>query len=336
MGRSSGTPVVVQAASSHQYYGFYLQGLERALGGMRLRLSRSVSPAPAQVVSGIGLEVEGRRIWIGAGDNALIEDEPLEWCDVYGVVNVTAEQLDRSPKLVPIGPGFGIRWGSLAHTVAYVARAALAMRSGPRATAARLQGSIGYHRDRLPIERYDRVRPGEADYAFAVATLWDHTRRPPPARARFIQAAHAVEGVRFEGGFVPQGDTASEVDPALLATERYPLDRYLDHVQRSVCAFNTPAVWNCLGWKLGENLALGKAIVTTELGRELPAPLEHGTHVHVVDDDVDAMAEAIALLSRDDDYRRRLEANARAYWDEWLAPPRIARRLLEAAATRRP
>lgn len=319
----------LQPASSHQYYGFYLQGFEQVLGRAKLRFAGTTSPAPAQAVSGIGIEVEGRRIWIGAGDNALIEEEPLAWCDVYGVVNVLPHQLEASPKLVPIGPSFGIRWGSAAHTAAYVARAALAARQGPRTALARLQGSLSYHRDRLPLAAYDEPARSEDRYVFYAATYWMHDRPPPPARAHFIEAAKRIGPIRFEGGFAPSGRSAGAVDPALLAPRSYPLEEYLAKLRASACTFNTPAVWDCLGWKLGENLALGKAIITTPLERVLPEPFVHGTHVHVVPDDVDAMAEAIERVATDAEYRTTLERGARAYWDRWLRPDRVARRLLE-------
>lgn len=323
--------IVVQPRSSHQYYGFYLAGLLEVLGPRPLRFRGATSPAPAQAVSGIGIEVDGRRIWIGAGDNALIEDEPLEWCDVYGVVNVRPDQLETSSKLVPIGPSFGIRWSTRAATARYVLRAALAQRSGPRATAARLQGSLGYHRDRLPLERYAPAAAATGDEVFYAATYWLHDRPPPPARARFIEAAQRAQGIRFEGGFVSRRGVPDDLDAGLLAPRPYPLDEYLERQARSLCTFNTPAVWDCLGWKLGENLAMGKAVITTPLARCLPSPLVHGVHVHQVDDDVDQMVAAIEAIASDATYRSMLERNARAYWDEWLAPARVARRLLEHA-----
>jgi glycosyltransferase involved in cell wall biosynthesis len=106
---------------------------------------------------------------------------------------------------------------------------------------------------------------------------------------------------------------------------------YLPRVQRSMVAFNTPAVHGCHGWKLGEYLALGKAIVTTPLLRALPAPLVHGEHAHIVDGSVESLCEAITLLREDRGYRMRLERGARAYFDQYLAPRRVIERLIEAA-----
>jgi glycosyltransferase involved in cell wall biosynthesis len=93
-------------------------------------------------------------------------------------------------------------------------------------------------------------------------------------------------------------------------------------------AFNNPAVHGCLGWKLGEFLAMGKAIVSLPIERVLPAPLEHGVHLHVVDGTPESLDDAIARLRSDDPYRRTLEVNARRWYEQHLAPERLATRLV--------
>jgi hypothetical protein len=94
-------------------------------------------------------------------------------------------------------------------------------------------------------------------------------------------------------------------------------------------AFNNPAVHGCHGWKLGEFLALGKAIITLPLSRALPAPLEHGVHLHVVDGSPESLDDALDRIRRDDAYRRTLEANARRWYEQQIEPQRLASRLLE-------
>jgi glycosyltransferase involved in cell wall biosynthesis len=105
------------------------------------------------------------------------------------------------------------------------------------------------------------------------------------------------------------------------------MQEYLVNIGRSAVAFNNPAVHGCLGWKLGEFLALGKAIISLPLERALPAPLEHGVHLHVVDGSPESLDDALARIRTDHVYRRGLESNARRWYDEHLAPPRVAQRL---------
>ncbi|MSO78702.1 MAG: glycosyltransferase family 1 protein [Acidimicrobiia bacterium] len=113
-----------------------------------------------------------------------------------------------------------------------------------------------------------------------------------------------------------------------LVSERIDLATYLERTRRSAVVFNAPAVHQCLGWKLGEFLALGKAIISVPLNRELPEPLVHGEHIHFIDDKVDAMRHAVELLTSDDAYRRRLEVGARRWFDDVISPARVGQRLL--------
>ena len=84
--------------------------------------------------------------------------------------------------------------------------------------------------------------------------------------------------------------------------------------------FNTPAFWDCHGWKLGEYLALGKCIVSTKLSNDLPYPLEHGVNIHLVENTEEAMREAIEYIISHPDYRHKLERGAREYWEKWGTP----------------
>ena len=86
------------------------------------------------------------------------------------------------------------------------------------------------------------------------------------------------------------------------------------------CVFNTPAYWQCHGWKLGEYMALGKAIVSTPLSNDLPAPLLHGEHIHIVENSQEAMREAVSFILTHPDYRQRLETNIQSYWQQYGTP----------------
>ena len=253
--------LTIHPDSSLSYYGYYLCGFEQALGRIKLRFSLGDLPALLGPRDGLAVITDdGKRIFIAADDTPTINPEALHWCDVYGKVNLdrSLDELSRSPKVVPIGPGFGIRWRSLGHDALYVARA----------------GAAGGN-------------------AFA---------RP--------------------------------LDLGTAAQHRYSMSDYLDRTGRSVVVFNTPAVHGCLGWKLGEFLALGKAIVTLPIDRELPEPLVDGVHVHVVDGSAESIVDAITRLRRDNTYRLALEREAAAYYQRWLHPAVVAGRLLRSG--RRP
>ena len=128
----------------------------------------------------------------------------------------------------------------------------------------------------------------------------------------------SLTGITFEGGFIPS-QLGNENFKHLHLNETLTQSEYINKLQRSIFAFNTPAVWNCHGWKLGEFLCMGKAIISTPLSNDLPAPLIHGESIHIVNNQQD-LIDAIQLLNENDSYRMKLEKNAREYYDKYVSP----------------
>jgi glycosyltransferase involved in cell wall biosynthesis len=293
--------VLVDPRLDIPYASSVLVGLAGA--GFELRFRRLGSPA----ARGMAMIHRDRRIWVDADDMASIDEASYEWSDVFGKVNAHPLDLESHPKVRVLGPLFGVTaWPlpggylRLRHFVRPLpgARAALA--------GIRFQGIT-----RLPLANYV-PQPSDPQYVFHRSRAWTgrHAAANGP-RERFIDALGSSGTV---------GDVG-------LVEDRIALSDYLSRTARSALVFNCPAVHGCLGWKLGEYLALGKAILSTPIDRALPAPLVHGEHLHVVDDDVDVMREAISLLTTDHEYRRHLELGARSWFDAHLTPARVVARL---------
>ena len=314
------------------YASFYYLGLEKVMR-RKVRVSSEVAPFPHRA-NALAFEIRtarGRtlRLFADAQDQASLDEDALDWCDVYGKVNLDPTCLppSQSRKVEPLGPNFGLRlWRPEVTIVRYAATTRYLPLS---ATAWRSHwGGYKWQMRRLPETRYV---PGvsEDNYLFFAAWPWKKHQTVNPPRARFIAAARSLGDLDFEGGFAPRRRRDLPEVLALSASRRYPLGAYLERLGRSVCAFNSPAVHDCLGWKLGEFLALGKAVISLCLTRSLPAPLEHGEHLHFIADDESAMRQAIQLLRDDREYRRHLETNARRYYEEYLAPAAVVGRMLE-------
>jgi hypothetical protein len=102
---------------------------------------------------------------------------------------------------------------------------------------------------------------------------------------------------------------------------------YLVKTKRSAVSFNTPAVWDCHGWKLGEYLALGKAIISTPLSNKMPIPMVHGVNIHFANSDED-ISNAVVKIFQDDSYRRELELGSRDYFERYISPRAVIERLI--------
>src|SRR5690606_3774795 len=129
--------------------------------------------------------------------------------------------------------------------------------------------------NRRPETDY-RPAPSDDSYVFFVAWPWKKHPHVNPPRARFMRVCKRSSLVRFEGGFAPRRRADVPMIADVTAERLYSFTEWLGKTQRSAAVFNCPAVHDCHGWKLGEFLALGKAIITLPLSRSLPVPLEHG------------------------------------------------------------
>lgn len=257
---------------------------------------------------GMSMIVDGRRIFIDTNDLVDVDEDAYAWCDSFGKVNANMNTLRSRPKMWVMGPVFGVQSWSILN--AYVQAARLIAAGAPARST--LQGARFQAKTRLPPNSYQPMG-SQSDYIFHRSRNWEGKHSGVnSARERFITA---LEGLPFQ------------VDVGLV-TERLKLHDYISLTQRSSIVFNCPAVHGCLGWKLGEYLALGKAIISTPIDRVLPSSLTHGEHIHIVEDDVDAIRTAVVTINRDVDYRKHLEVGARKWFEEYLAPKVVAARVV--------
>lgn len=316
--------LIIYPAFKAGYYGFYLLGLSRLFPNRRLRFRSKAFPLFHHHC--LAFIIDGKRVYISAGDGTGMNENALDWCHVYGKVNLDPTM--KHPKLVPIGPSFGVKFLSLTQAAFWALRSHFA--AAGAITSTRQHYGEYYHQAvrRLPEEAYNRAQ-SHPDYVFFISSLWKKEPNTNAFRANFVRACTSKRNLRFEGGLVAKSGVEGFDDVALRT--RISFANYLEKTQRSLAVFNTPAVAGCLGWKLAEYLALGKAIISTPLKRELPAPLEHCRHLHIVDGSIQSIADALELIQRDEDYRHRLEQGAREYYETYLAPVSVVSRILSLA-----
>jgi glycosyltransferase involved in cell wall biosynthesis len=322
------------------YYSFYIEGLCEIFGTKSLHYdTRGDWPL---VPHSLCFEMDGKRIYISAEDSSTFNPDGLQWADVYAKVNIDPNVAPEhhQQKVLPIGPSFGVKNYGLGKTLTHMARTTIMITSSYDNLRKRFgkywpREHVANHwrqfKHRLPLSVYHPA-PSQRDYVFFVGSVWKREAQTNEYRALFMDVCRSIPGLRFEGGFPPRSDQFQPYQH-LLMSHRVPFTEYIEKTKKSAVAFNTPAVHGCLGWKLAEFLALGKAIISTEVGRVLPAPLVHGEHVHFVDGSEASIREAVKRITSDDAYRAKLEAGAREYYEAYLAPRRVIERILHAAGS---
>jgi hypothetical protein len=316
--------VTVMPWFNPEYYAYFWVGLEQVFGRANLRLD--AAPFPPADDSGFhrrrdtfAFVADGRRYFISANDHAEMAAAALEWADVAGSVNL----LPGDESAVPLGPAFGVRaWSRLegVQFASFPRPAAMVWRA--MWTTLRQQGR------RLSIEEHDALRGPEGYEVWYLGAYWAQHPEMNADRVRFLRAARSVLG-HVDGGLKPQGGPLP-ADLADLAAAGVDHRTFVERTVSSRVVFNHPAVHGCLGWKLGEFLALGKPIITIDPQRRLPAPLEDEEQCLVVEPTEEAIGAAIERLVGDAALRARLGAAARRYYEAYVAPAAMVQRLLTA------
>jgi glycosyltransferase involved in cell wall biosynthesis len=321
-----------------RYYNYYLEGIRQLFPYRELIIDGGPFNGWVGPRDGMAVIVGGAhslRMYFQASDVGEIYRRELRWADAYGVVNLNPVDLEELPyrqarKVVPLGPSFGIKaLGGLNAVVAAVKDLPKAVREGlPRHSWRRYVGERRGQARRLELSEYGTSEP-DPDYVFFASRWWPDSEEALNAtRLRFVEACLDNPAVRFEGGF--NGARIAGLPEELSFKRRYSTEEYISRIRRSALVFNTPAVHGCHGWKLGEYLAMGKAILSLPLSWDMPAPLRHGEEVHYVADAA-SIDDAVTALMSDREYREHIGRGARRYWDDHLAPLVQACRMVERA-----
>lgn len=322
------TSIVVQPWFNPEYYGYFWEGLRHHFGD-RLRIAddeRFVDlrePGYYRPRDTFAFVAGERRYFISANDHTTVNPIAADWADVYGKVNV----FPGTPGVTPTGPSFGVRAWSTAEGLT-LARRFLTTRPPKGWGARQLVATLRRQSRRRPLSGYQPAKSAEASApVHYVGTYWTNHPEAVAPRLRMVRAARAALGSAFVGGLVSQTERLPSEFQAFETTAIEQAE-YIRRIRASRLVLNHDAVHGCLGWKLGEYLALGKAIVTTPIVNSMPAPLVHGNHWHVSEDHEEALTDSIRSVADDDDYRRHLELNARDYYSEYLAPDVMIGRLI--------
>ena len=327
--------VIVDNADDILYKSFYVYGLRELFGQKSVVFSSrpfAELTKRARNTKSMRFLLQGpeaiQRYAISCNDSYEIDEELYNWCDVYGSVNANFSKTSEKyhEKLVSLCPSFGVRCWNTPQTIFH------ALWDWPSSESS-MKKFFGKHKRLLSRQAYldylakDYERGVDDNYVFFLSTLWysDEWNKNDEGvnarRADFIRVCKQLDDVVFEGGLVSQGkNRSSEALFADCLSPSVSMQEWMEKTKRSALVFNTPAFWDCHGWKLGEYLAMGKCIVSTPLSNDLPEALEHGKNIHYVENDQDAMREAVRYIIKNPEYRMKLEQGARAYWEKFGSP----------------
>lgn len=343
--------VIIDARTNIPYGSFYIKGLVEKYGRRNVKFRSK----PFVDLPSVGWNVryivknnnEVLKVFIHTNDTYHIDKAQYDWCDVYGHVNANYEHypIELFPKQVSLVPSFGIRNFNIYETIFYsIANFFMTFKDiskwkvydkklkeyvqSPYKNIRRhYLNYIKNYLNRVKIETYENNSCVKKGYVFFLSTLWysdEYNKNDEGVnrrRANFIEACKKLNNCIFEGGLLADNSSSKNIFEESSTSIRLQLPTWISKTKESELVFNTPAFWDCHGWKLGEYLAMGKAIISTPLSNDLPEPLLHGKHIHFISDSSkESISEAVLYILQNPDYRQNLEKNAKNYWNTYGSP----------------
>ena len=268
-------------------------------------------------------------------DKISIKVNAYNWCSKYAKVNYLREATESKfqDKIISIPPGFGIRVWSLYQSAYYCF---VNFFRNLRSLPVPLKYFVGdyyaqYKRPRLEEYYNHKIKNSSNPYIFMVATLWDHKNcieTTNKYRREFIQICQSLD-VEFEGGFVAEQSHPEYEDyKPYIMDEKYSYKEFVSRTLNSWVVFNTPSVHNCHGWKLGEYMAMGKAIISSPLSNDLPGDFKNNRNIHIVND-AKELKIAVKRILADNSYRNKLQSGAFSYYQTYGSPQAVIKALIQ-------
>jgi len=316
--------VLIDSSCDIQYSSFYIYGLYQVYGRKNVTFSSQYFKKFKHnnhffafvVIDGKNT----KKVIIDYTDSSKIVSEALQWCDVYGKINLDKSK-EHINKIIAIGPSFGIQIYSFIETIWVVFTNFLrAYKRIPNKKKFLSDYKAQYKRPKFSDYSSERTK---ANYVFFMASLWKQENTVNNYRANFIKSCRANKRIEFEGGFAPRTKNDIEGFEGLTSNSRMPMNDYLIKLKQSVIAFNTTAVKKCHGWKLAEYLCLGKAIISTPLTRVLPDALKDQVQLLFTDGSIEDITNKVNEVVFNTKLRQQLELNSKTYFEHYLAPKQI-------------
>lgn len=308
------------------YDGYYIEGIKKVYGNYSFNTSKFPKFRQGTFAFIIENDQYSKKIIIDSTDKTDIELDLLEWCDVYGKINYNQNNIPslNAEKIKPIGPNFGIKIWNLLYTSYNMLFNFVRFR---KVISNKREFFATYWRqyNRFYLKDYKPLKSSNNE-VFFMNSIWKEEKETNTNRALFIRTCKEFKEIIFEGGFAARANGDNLGYDSLVYSQTIPLKNYLKKIKNSMVVFNTPAVLSCHGWKLGEFLALGKAIISTDHYNILPAELKNNEHL-VYANDAEEIRQALQKIISDAEFKNRLELKSREYFDEYLAPHSVIEKL---------
>ena len=339
---------IIDPRSTINYSSYYIQGLYDLFGKKNISFSSSYFSGLKEIDMLMAFVLIGKKksqkIIIDYRDQSDVMEEAILWSDIYAKINVdtTTRKHSLSKKIINIPPSFAIKIWTPIELIYHLCNNFIKANIFKHYKGSNIHlRPSKWIRNYLSLLKRQTIRDysiqnqsSEENYVFFVSTLWPGQNNTNEDRHQYIFTCNQKHEINFEGGFFINkkiwGTTPipNSISQKLLYYKYLSNKNYINNIKKSIFVYNTPAVHNCHGWKLGEYLCMGKAIISAPLTKELPVSLDHGKHIYYINEKQD-IEKAVALLLEDKDFRHNLERNARTYYENFASPKKVIESIIQ-------
>ncbi|MFW5804871.1 MAG: glycosyltransferase [bacterium] len=341
------TKIIIDPTTNILFSSFYIKGLYDLFGKRNVHFAysmeffkelkrKNVSFSFDQYLAFVIIEDKKIfRVIIDYRDSSNIEERAYNWCNIYAKINLNIELTNPIflSKIINIPPGFAINlwgfWKTMFFCFRNIIFSGLIL-----PTTFKTHLSYYYYQFKRPnIEELHFKSKSKKDYVFFNSTLWRNKSTLLTTnvwRKKFVEECLSNENIKFEGGFyAKQTHPDYENYKNFSFPKKIKSNEYFSKTKKSALVFNTPAVMDCHGWKLGEFMAMGKAIISTPLKNKIPFGLVHGENVHFIESK-SKIKPAINKIISDDEYKKKLEEGAFKYFHNYATPKNVIKQVYDS------
>jgi hypothetical protein len=151
------------------------------------------------------------------------------------------------------------------------------------------------------------------------------------SRAELIRALKQALADRFAGGFQPDG-YATAMYPDCLADSHTYEDKaaYLRTAAEATVCVGSRGLYDSVGWKTGEYVALGRAVVCETIEDVLPGQFGPASNYLAFEGPGECVSR-VSELREDDELRQHMMRANEAYWRSYLRPDLLVAHTLVTA-----
>jgi len=287
------------------------------------------------------LDFGGQRLYFDLHDSQEVDQEALARCDFYfkrSFAAIPSPNPVASPRVIPYGLNYPVESASFdkfAIPRLWRFNTGLARyREFWRHVPVGRQRSLASH-------RFETAPSTISPKVLFMTRLWDpdddpnrtpekrtHFRELNELRANCVRTLRRELGPNFHGGVADTPLARKSYSDAIVKT---PADaskwRYLQLVREHPICITTNGLHDSIGWKMGEYVAMSRAIISERLANAVPGDFAAGSH-YLPFDTLQQCLDAVETLICDPHRRMSLMNACHNYYFEALRPDRLVWRAL--------